>query len=91
MLSMNKKTIHNNEYLKLINVISAERKRLGLSQTDVARELEMSQSDISKIESGERRLDVYELKVFLHIFRINTNAILQVEILKYFNISKEES
>lgn len=87
---MNKKTIHKNEYLKLINVMSSERKRLGLSQTDVARELEMSQSDISKIESGERRLDVHELKLFLQIFRINTNAKLQVEILKYFNISKEE-
>lgn len=42
MLHMNKKTIHKNEYLKLINVISSERKRLGLSQTDVAREFEMS-------------------------------------------------
>lgn len=86
---MNKKTIHQKEYLQLINVISSERKRLGLSQSEVAKLLDMSQSDISKIESNERRLDVFELKLLLDIFRINTNKKLQSEILEYFGFSKE--
>lgn len=86
---MNKKTIHKEEYLQLINVISEERKRLGLSQTEVGKLLDMSQSDISKIESNERRLDIFELKSLLQVFRINTNKKLQKEILEYFGLSKD--
>jgi transcriptional regulator with XRE-family HTH domain len=86
---MNKKSIHKKEYLELINVLSLERKRLGLSQSEVAELLDMSQSDISKIESNERRLDIFELKSFLHVFRINTNKKLQSEILDYFEIPRE--
>ena len=86
---MNKKTIHKNDYLQLIDVISAERKRLGLSQSEVAKLLDMSQSDISKIESNERRLDIYELKLLLQIFRIHTNETLQMKIFEYFGFSKE--
>jgi transcriptional regulator with XRE-family HTH domain len=89
MLTMNKKTIFKNDYLQLIDVISAERKRLGLSQAEVAKLLNMSQSDISKIESNERRLDIYELKLLLQIFRIHTNETLQTKILEYFGFSKE--
>ncbi len=86
---MIKKTIHKKEYLQLINVLSSERKRLGLSQCEVAELLDMSQSDISKIESNERRLDIFELKALLNIFRINTNKKLQAEIMDYFDIPKE--
>ena len=88
---MNKKSIHKKEYLQLINILSSERKRLGLSQCEVAKLLNMSQSDISKIESNERRLDIFELREFLDIFRINTNKKLQSEILDYFGIPKESN
>ena len=88
---MIKKTIHQKDYLDLINVISSERKRLGLSQCEVAKLLDMSQSDISKIESNERRLDIFELKALLHIFRINTNKKLQSEVLDYFEIPRESN
>jgi len=34
----------------------------GLTQTDVAQRLEQPQSFVSKYESGERRLDILELR-----------------------------
>ena len=38
------------------------RTEAGLTQTDVARRLKQPQSFVSKYESGERRLDVLELR-----------------------------
>jgi len=86
---MHKKTIHKNEYLALINIIASERKRLGISQQEVAGKLGMSQSDISKIESNERRIDIFELKLLLKIYRIESNLKLKKEILTFFNLDGE--
>lgn len=41
------------------------RLQAGLTQAEVARRLDMSQSDVSKCELGSRRLDVIELRVWL--------------------------
>jgi transcriptional regulator with XRE-family HTH domain len=45
------------------------RKVSGLRQVDVARKIGKHQSLISKIESGERRLDATELKKLADIYK----------------------
>ncbi len=40
----------------------------GLSQTEAARRLGKPQSYVSKCESGERRVDVVELKAFARVY-----------------------
>jgi len=45
------------------------RKDAGLTQRDVAGRLGRSQSFVAKAETGERRLDVVELRVFARIYR----------------------
>lgn len=82
----NMKTIHKNEYADLIHILITERKRLGLSQQEVANFVGMSQSDISKIESLERRLDIIEFKNIIKVFRIDNNIKLKVEILHFFDL-----
>ena len=77
------KTIHNHTYSKLIDVLTAERKRLGLSQSVVAKKLGMTQSDISKIESNERRLDVMEFKTILNIYGITENPDFKKKIISF--------
>jgi transcriptional regulator with XRE-family HTH domain len=42
-------------------VIVAARKKAGLTQLEVAERLGKPQSYVSKVESGERRIDVVEL------------------------------
>jgi transcriptional regulator with XRE-family HTH domain len=55
------KSIYSAEYLQLCAVLRELRLAAGLTQVQVAAELEVPQSFVSKYESGERRLDVIEL------------------------------
>jgi len=41
----------------------------GLTQVQVARKLRKQQSYVAKCESGERRVDVLELKKFAKLYR----------------------
>ncbi|MGH1450467.1 MAG: helix-turn-helix domain-containing protein [Pseudomonadaceae bacterium] len=52
---------HNSDYQLLLNVLRAVRKRVGVSQVDLAERLGNTQTFVSKCERGERRLDVVEL------------------------------
>lgn len=63
------KSIHTKDYLEIINRLKATRLKAGLSQQEVANRLDKPQSYISKIESGERRLDVVEIKKFAKIYK----------------------
>lgn len=45
------------------------RKDVGLTQVEVARRLGRSQSFVTKAETGERRLDVVELRSFARLYR----------------------
>lgn len=49
-------------YNAVLKRLIEERKRLSLSQKDMAQYVHMSQSNYSKVEKGLRRLDFYELK-----------------------------
>ena len=55
------KTNEDNRYIILGEVLMIERKTRGISQKKFAELLGVSQSEISKIELGARRLDVIEL------------------------------
>ena len=83
---MKVKTIYNSDYVNLIHILSNERKRLGISQNEVAYQLSISQADISKIERLERRLDILELKNLLKIYRISSNPHLKTVILEFLEI-----
>jgi transcriptional regulator with XRE-family HTH domain len=55
------KSVHSPRYAELRRVIVAARKKAGLTQLEVAERLGKPQSYVSKVESGERRIDVVEL------------------------------
>ena len=67
------KSIFKEEYKKLIRKLKKARLEAGLSQVQVAKQLETNQSYISKIEIGERRVDVIELKILSDIYNKNIN------------------
>ncbi|MFD2419961.1 helix-turn-helix domain-containing protein [Amycolatopsis pigmentata] len=56
------KSIYSAEYQQLCRVLRELRHEAGLTQAQVAERLDVPQSFVSKYESGERRLDVIELR-----------------------------
>jgi len=63
------KSVHSEDYRQVIKRLKEARLGAGFSQQDVADKLGKPQSYISKIESGERRLDVAEIKKFSGIYK----------------------
>ncbi|MGL6159593.1 helix-turn-helix domain-containing protein [Microbulbifer sp.] len=55
-----KKSIHSEEYLRLIAWLKAGRLARGYSMRDLAEIIKEPHSFVSKIETAERRLDVGE-------------------------------
>lgn len=61
--------IYGTEYKKVVENLRKARMEAGLRQEDVAQKLNKPQSYISKIERGERRIDVVELKAFARLYK----------------------
>lgn len=64
-----KKAIYSKELLTLVEKLKAARKEAGLDQQAAAKILNTTQSYISKIEAGQRRIDVVQLKEFARAYK----------------------
>lgn len=62
MRSKSTKTIYSDEHKRLVN-------RLIKAREEVAKRLGRTQSYISKLESGQRRIDLIQLKDFAQIYK----------------------
>lgn len=52
-------SVHNVRYARMRSALKEARKKAGLSQVQLAEQLYMEQSNLSKIERGERYMDVF--------------------------------
>ena len=59
------KSIYTREYQVLLRLLREARERAGLTQVELARKLAQTQSFVSKIELGDRRLDLVQLRTIL--------------------------
>lgn len=59
------KTIHSDEHVALRELLAAKRQQHGLTQTALADLLGIPQSFVSKVERGERLLDVIEFARYI--------------------------
>lgn len=55
---------HNSDYQLLLSILRTARKRVGVSQVELAERLGNTQTFVSKCERGERRIDAVELVEF---------------------------
>ena len=62
-------SIYLKEYKKVIERLKKARQESGLKQIEVAEKLSKPQSYISKIEQGERRVDIVELKKIADVYK----------------------
>ena len=64
-----KKAIYSKEYKYLVSQVKKAREEAGLDQKKVAKLLGRTQSYVSKVESGQLRLDIIQLKEFARIYK----------------------
>ena len=63
------KTIFSKDHKYTIEQLKKARLEADLDQADVAKLLRKTQPHISKIEAGQRRLDITQLKEFAKIYK----------------------
>jgi transcriptional regulator with XRE-family HTH domain len=66
-------SIYSKDHKFLIEQLKKARQETGLDQKAVAKLLGKTQSYISKIESGQRKIDVIQLKEFAKVYKKNLN------------------
>ena len=63
-----KKGIYSKAHKKIVEKLKQARKEAGLDQQEVARQLGKTQSYVSKLESGQRKLDILQIKELAEIY-----------------------
>ena len=72
-----KKSIYKNENNILIDLLYSLRLKARLKQSELAQRIGVPQSFISKIENGQRRIDIIELNKICKIFGITLTEFIQ--------------
>ncbi len=65
------KSVHSEQYRKVLDWLIAARKAAGLTQQQVADQVDKPQSFVAKYEGGERRLDVVEFVTIAKLLKAN--------------------
>ena len=70
-------TIRTKEYADFIGKLRKARLETGMRQIDVAKKLKRTQSYVSRVEVGEQRLDILELKRFAMMYNKDINYFIK--------------
>lgn len=79
------KSIYTDEYALVLRLLIAARKESGVTQVELAERLGQTQSFVSKVERGDRRLDIVQLRTILLEFGVSLPGFveqLETEIRK---------
>lgn len=71
------KSIYTREYGVLLRLLKEAREAAGVTQVELAKKLKQSQSFVSKMERGDRRLDVVQLRTVLRIYNTTLTAFVK--------------
>jgi len=72
-----KKSIYTKEYEYLVAQLKKARLDAGLTQVKVSKILKKSQSHISKVEKGQIRLDVIQLREYAKLYKKDLDYFLR--------------
>ena len=67
------KSVHTREYATCLRLLRESREKAEITQVQMAQKIGLTQSLYSKIERGERRLDIIELRTILKHLGISLN------------------
>ncbi|MFC1625406.1 helix-turn-helix domain-containing protein [Patescibacteria group bacterium] len=72
------KIIYSKDHQYIVERLKKARKESGLEQTEVAKLIGRTQSHVSKVEAGQRRIDVVALKEFARIYKKSFDYFLKI-------------
>lgn len=64
------KSIYTREYAAVLRLFRTAREESGVTQVELAKRLGQTQSFVSKVERGDRRLDIVQLRTILGEFGV---------------------
>lgn len=70
------KSIYTDDYINIISVLRATRINKNITQAEMAKLLNTTQSFVSKVENRERRLDVIELLSWINALGVSVSDVL---------------
>lgn len=71
------KAIYSKDHKYIVEQLKKARKEAGLEQAEVAKLLGKTQSHVSKVEAGQRRIDIVALKEFAQIYKKDINFFIK--------------
>ncbi len=72
------KSVHSEQYRKVLDWLIAARQAAGLTQQQVADQLGKPQSFVAKYEGGERRLDVVEFMTIAKLLKADPASVIRL-------------
>ena len=70
------KSIYSDDYISIISTLRAIRINKNITQVEIAKLLNVTQSFVSKVENRERRLDVVEFLMWIDILGVSVEDVL---------------
>lgn len=70
-------SVHSGEHIKLRQLLIRRRMDLGLSQRALAERLDVVHSFVGKVETGDRRMDVFEFIEYCRALDWDAAEVLQ--------------
>ncbi len=71
-----RESLDSENYTNIRNKLISLRKKSHFTQRGLAKKLSVTQSYVSKVESGQRRLDILELRKYLYVLNYSTHQFL---------------
>ncbi|WP_019519725.1 helix-turn-helix domain-containing protein [Faucicola boevrei] len=69
-------SVHSQEHLALRTLLINRRLELNLSQRALATKLDVVYSFVGKVETGDRRLDIFELSVYCQALELDIQDLI---------------
>lgn len=76
------KSIYTNEYIEIITRLRVMRTHLGVTQSELANKLNVTQSFVSKVENCDRRMDIIEFLNWINALNIDYKDVIPNKYLK---------
>ncbi len=74
---MGRRSVHDRRYQRVLSQLIEARQASGVSQVRLAKMIRSNQSHVSKLERGERRLDILEFALICSALNLDPTLVLK--------------